>query len=99
MRNVPGSTGSDEGKSHMPEVIQRFIRAHPYENVPWRKAQEAGLLLAPLRKPHENALDEHWLRRHTYTDIEHPELARSFRYTTSKWLSATPAGNPAGARH
>ncbi len=86
-RNVPGSTGSDEGKSHMLEVIQRFIRAHTYENVPWRKAQDAGLLWAPLRKPHENALDEHWLRRHTYTDIEHPELGRSFRYTTSKWLS------------
>jgi crotonobetainyl-CoA:carnitine CoA-transferase CaiB-like acyl-CoA transferase len=86
-RNVPGSTGSDEGKSHMLEVIQRFIRAHTYEDVPWRKAQDAGLLWAPLRKPHENALDEHWLRRHTYTDIEHPELGRAFRYTTSKWLS------------
>ncbi len=75
-RNVPGSTGSDEGKSHMLEVIQRFIRAHTYENVPWQKAQDAGLLWAPLRKPHENALDEHWLRRHTFSDIEHPELGR-----------------------
>ena len=31
--------------------------------MPWREAQDAGLLWAPLRKPHENALDEHWLTR------------------------------------
>ena len=51
------------------------------------EAQEAGLLWAPLRKPHENALDEHWLARKTFAEIEHPELGRSFRYPTSKWLS------------
>ena len=86
-RNVPGSTAADEGKSHMLEVIQRFVRAHTYADMPWREAQEAGLLWAPLRKPHENALDEHWQRRHTFTEIEHPELGRSLCYTTSKWLS------------
>ena len=46
-----------------------------------------GLLWAPLRKPHENALDEHWLARKTFAEIEHPELGRSFLYPTSKWLS------------
>src|SRR5260370_41008417 len=54
----------------------------------WRGAQDAGFLWAPLRKPHENALDEHWLARKTFADIEHPELARSFRYPTSKWLAS-----------
>jgi crotonobetainyl-CoA:carnitine CoA-transferase CaiB-like acyl-CoA transferase len=44
------------------------------------------MLWAPLRKPHENALDPHWLARHSCTDVEHPELSRSFRYATSKWL-------------
>ena len=44
------------------------------------------MLWAPLRKPHENALDPHWMARHSVTDIPHPELGRSFRYATSKWL-------------
>jgi crotonobetainyl-CoA:carnitine CoA-transferase CaiB-like acyl-CoA transferase len=55
--------------------------------MPWREAQDAGLLWAPLRKPHENALDEHWLRRKSFADVPHPEHGRSFRYPTSKWLS------------
>src|SRR6201998_2675865 len=42
---------------------------------------------ARARKPHENALDEHWLARKTFAEIEHPELGRSFLYPTSKWLS------------
>jgi crotonobetainyl-CoA:carnitine CoA-transferase CaiB-like acyl-CoA transferase len=86
-RNVPGSAAADESKAHVLEIIQRFIRAHTYENLPWREAQEAGLLWAPLRKPHENATDEHWLARGSFADIEHPELGRSFRYPVSKWLS------------
>jgi crotonobetainyl-CoA:carnitine CoA-transferase CaiB-like acyl-CoA transferase len=86
-RNVPGSSGSNERQAHVLEVIQRFIRAYRYDDVPWREAQETGLLWAPLRKPHESALDEHWLQRHSFADVEHPELGRSFRYVTSKWLS------------
>ena len=45
------------------------------------------MLWAPLRKPHENAMDPHWLARRSCTDVEHPELGRSFRYATSKWLA------------
>lgn len=86
-RSVPGTSASDERGSHRLEVIQRFVRAHCYANVPWREAQDGGLLWAPLRKPHENALDEHWLQRRSFSEIEHPELGRSFRYPTSKWLS------------
>ncbi len=86
-RAIPGTTVDDENQCHTMEVIQRFVRAFTYDDVPWREAQEAGLLWAPLRKPHENALDEHWLKRGSYTDVEHPELGRSFRYPTSKWIS------------
>ena len=71
------------------EAVQRFVRSFTYDNIPWREAQEVGMLWAPLRKPHENALDPHWLARHSCADIEHPELGRSFRYATSKWLSTT----------
>jgi len=86
-RQVPGTAGSDETRAHMLDVVQRFVRAWTYRDMPWREAQDAGLLWAPLRKPHENALDEHWLTRKTCADVEHPELGRSFRYPTSKWLA------------
>ena len=45
------------------------------------------MLWAPLRKPHESALDPHWLERKSITEVEHPELGRSFSYATSKWLA------------
>lgn len=86
-RSIPGTVSMDERTAHKLEVIQRFVRAYTYAHLPWNEAQEAGLLWAPLRKPHENALDPHWLTRRSFADVEHPELGRSFRYPTSKWLS------------
>ncbi|MGE0225801.1 MAG: CaiB/BaiF CoA transferase family protein [Acetobacteraceae bacterium] len=86
-RAVPGSTASDEARAHMLDVVGRFIRAWTYNDMPWLEAQESGLLWAPLRKPHENAEDEHWLARKTFAEVHHPELGRSFRYPTSKWLA------------
>jgi len=86
-RQVPGTAASDAARAHMLDIVQRFVRAWTYADMPWREAQDAGLLWAPLRKPHENALDAHWLSRHTFADVEHPEHGRSFRYPTSKWLS------------
>jgi crotonobetainyl-CoA:carnitine CoA-transferase CaiB-like acyl-CoA transferase len=86
-RKIPGSAPGDEASAHRLEVIQRFVRSFCYKDLPWRQAQDDGLWWAPLRKPHENALDEHWHIRQTFTDVEHPELGRSFRYVTSKWLS------------
>ena len=86
-RAVPGSTASDEARAHMLDVVQRFVRAWTYADMPWREAQDAGLLWAPIRKPHENALDEHWLTRRSFADVYHPEHKRSFRYPTSKWLA------------
>jgi crotonobetainyl-CoA:carnitine CoA-transferase CaiB-like acyl-CoA transferase len=86
-RAVPGSTASDEARAHMLDVVQRFVRAWTYADMPWREAQDAGLLWAPLRKPHESALDEHWVTRRSFADVYHPEQKRSFRYPTSKWLA------------
>src|SRR2546426_4134160 len=86
-RVVPGTRPSTEKRDHGMEAVQRFLRAFTYENVPWREAQEAGMLWAPLRKPHENAMDPHWLARRSCTDVEHPELGRSFRYAISKWIA------------
>jgi crotonobetainyl-CoA:carnitine CoA-transferase CaiB-like acyl-CoA transferase len=86
-RVIPGSAVPTERMAHRLEVIQRFIGAFTYDRVPWREAQDAGLLWAPLRKPHENALDQHWLDRGTFADIEHPELGRRLRYPVAKWVS------------
>lgn len=97
-RSVPGSSVGDEAGAHTLEVVQRFVRATTYATTPWKEAQAAGLLWAPLRKPHENAQDEHWLKRGTVSDIVHPEAGRSFQYATGKWLSSETrwqAGRPA----
>jgi crotonobetainyl-CoA:carnitine CoA-transferase CaiB-like acyl-CoA transferase len=90
-RSIPGSAATSDRQAHVLDVVQRFIRSHRYDTMPWREAQEAGLLWAPLRKPHENASDPHWLARASFTDVEHPEFGRSFRYATSKWLSTATA--------
>ena len=86
-RFVPGTGPVTQKHDPAMEAVQRFVRAFTYENIPWREAQEAGMLWAPLRKPHENAVDPHWIARKSVTDVEHPELGRSFRYATSKWIS------------
>jgi crotonobetainyl-CoA:carnitine CoA-transferase CaiB-like acyl-CoA transferase len=87
-RFIPGSSLPDEDdRPH----IQRFVRRFIYDEVPWHEAQQAGLLWSPIRKPEENAVDEHWLERGTFADVEHPEIGRTLRYPTSKWLSTAPA--------
>lgn len=86
-RNVPGSGANDESKAHVLEIVQRFIRAHRYDTMPWREAQDVGLLWAPLRKPHENVLDTHWQARGCFAEVQHPEHGRSFHYPVSRWLS------------
>jgi crotonobetainyl-CoA:carnitine CoA-transferase CaiB-like acyl-CoA transferase len=96
-RFVPGTGPVKDKRDKGMEAMQRFVRNFTYDNVPWREAQELGMLWAPLRKPHENALDPHWLARESCTDVEHPELGESFRYATSKWIG-TATGWTAGRR-
>lgn len=83
-RVLPGMEG---GAASNMDVVEQTVRRYMYDNVPWHEAQEAGLMWVPVRKPHESADDEHWLQRGTYTQVEHPELGRSFRYPTSKWVT------------
>jgi crotonobetainyl-CoA:carnitine CoA-transferase CaiB-like acyl-CoA transferase len=86
-RFVPGTAPDKSKRDPAMEAVARFVRAFTYENIPWREAQQDGMLWAPLRKPHENAVDPHWIARGSLTDLEHPELGRSLRYPTSKWIS------------
>jgi crotonobetainyl-CoA:carnitine CoA-transferase CaiB-like acyl-CoA transferase len=89
-RQIPGSGVATESAAHTQEVVGRFVRKFSYASMPWRDAQEAGLICVPLRKPHENASDEHWQTRATFSDVDHPELGRAFTYVTSKWVSDVP---------
>jgi len=93
-RFVPGTAPDKSTRDPAMEAVARFVRAFTYENIPWREAQQAGMLWAPLRKPHENALDPHWIARGSLTDLEHPELGRSLRYATSKWISTATSWAP-----
>src|SRR5262245_41307920 len=85
-RFVPGTAPDRASRDQAMEAVTRFVRAFTYESIPWREAQQSGMLWAPLRKPHENALDPHWIKRGSVADLEHPELGKSFRYATSKWI-------------
>ncbi|MBV9660564.1 MAG: CoA transferase [Acidimicrobiales bacterium] len=87
-REIPGTTSSASANT---ELVQRFVRRFTLDELPWEEMQEAGILCAPIRKPPENALDDHWLKRGTFSDIEHPEHGRSFRYPTSKWIATGSA--------
>ncbi len=97
-RSIPGSGAAASDEAHRAAIVQTFVRAFSYDNLPWREAQEAGLLWSPLRKPHESAEDDHWLQRTSFRDIDHPALGRSLRYAVSKWLSTETSwqtGHPA----
>lgn len=88
-RAIPGSSPAGAEASARPlEMLQRLVRKFTYDTFDWRAAQEAGLLCVPLRRPEENAADEHWHVRGTYADVEHPEHGRAFSYVVSKWISS-----------
>jgi crotonobetainyl-CoA:carnitine CoA-transferase CaiB-like acyl-CoA transferase len=88
-RSIPGSgAGGSDLALHTQDVLQRFMRRFTYETLPWREMQDAGVICVPIRRPGENMEDEHWNRRHTFGQIEHPELGRSFTYVTGKWRSS-----------
>jgi crotonobetainyl-CoA:carnitine CoA-transferase CaiB-like acyl-CoA transferase len=87
-RPIPGSSPAGAEASARPlEMLQRLVRKFTYDTFDWRAAQEAGLLCVPLRRPEDNAKDEHWRVRGTYADVDHPEHGRAFSYVVSKWIS------------
>ena len=90
-RPIPGTTAAASGNV---EIIQRLVRRFTFEELPWQEMQEAGLLCAPVRKPHENVLDPHWQARGTFREVEHPELGCSFPYPVSKWIATESAWQP-----
>ncbi|QRP42862.1 CoA transferase [Amycolatopsis sp. FDAARGOS 1241] len=89
-RDIPGSNAVGERTTRVLELVERFVRKHSYETLPWLEMQDAGIVCSPIRLPHENALDPHWRARGTFAEVEHPELGRSFTYAVSKWVSTGP---------
>jgi crotonobetainyl-CoA:carnitine CoA-transferase CaiB-like acyl-CoA transferase len=88
---VPGSSAMSEQTARIAQLAHRFFAKYTYERLPWREAQEAGLLWSPLRRPHENLDDEHWQARSTFAEVEHPAVGRSLPYPVRKWISTTTA--------
>ncbi len=97
-RKVPGTgnMGSEDELRDI-ELVGRLTRKVTFDNLPWRDAQEAGLIWAPIRKPHENLTDDHWQARGTFGAVKHPELSRELDYPVSKWVS-TAGGWTSGRR-
>lgn len=89
-RAIPGSGAQTAEVYEAADLLQRFGQKLSYANVPWKQAQDEGQMWAPLRRPHENATDEHWLGRGTFADIAHPEHGRTVRYPVSRWMSTAP---------
>ena len=89
-RAIPGSSVASERDARVAECIQRLTRKFTYEELPWEAAQDAGIVCAPLRMPHENLADEHWAIRETFASVDHPDEGRSFSYAVRKWSSTAP---------
>jgi crotonobetainyl-CoA:carnitine CoA-transferase CaiB-like acyl-CoA transferase len=74
-----------EVRLHISAITAALISRTLYSLDIWRDAQAEGLPWAPIRKPEENAHDDHWAKRETFFEVEHPELNRSFTYVGAKW--------------
>ncbi|WP_375476336.1 CoA transferase [uncultured Jatrophihabitans sp.] len=89
-RAIPGSSAQSERGARVLELVERFVRKHSYDNLPWLDMQAAGIVCSPIRKPHENVLDPHWQARGTFAEVEHPETGGVYTYAVSKWISTGP---------
>jgi crotonobetainyl-CoA:carnitine CoA-transferase CaiB-like acyl-CoA transferase len=86
-RYIPGSSLQTDLSMLCHEALQRLFAKFTFADAPWREAQDAGILVAPLRLPEENVEDEHWLARGTFSPVDYPELDRSLTDVTGKWVS------------
>jgi crotonobetainyl-CoA:carnitine CoA-transferase CaiB-like acyl-CoA transferase len=86
-RYIPGSSAQTDLSMRCQEALQRLFAKFTFADAPWREAQEAGVLVAPLRRPEENVDDPHWRARQTFAEVGYPELGRKVPEVTSKWVS------------
>jgi crotonobetainyl-CoA:carnitine CoA-transferase CaiB-like acyl-CoA transferase len=86
-RYIPGSSQQTDLSMRCQESLERLFAKYTFANAPWHEAQDAGILVAPLRRPEENIGDDHWRSRRTFAEVEYPEHGASFTDVTGKWLS------------
>jgi len=70
---------------HSAAVQADCVAAFGMEEI-WRDAQSRGIPWSPIRLPEENLQDEQWRMRATFTEVEHPELGKSFTYIGTPML-------------
>ncbi|WGY00377.1 CoA transferase [Nocardioides sp. QY071] len=78
---------TDEARGHLATLVDRLVGRLMYDRDLWREAQELDMPWTPIRRPEENATDEHWLQRGAFFDVHHPELDRTFTYVGGKWVT------------
>ena len=78
---------TDEARDRLAYQVNLLLGQTLFDRDVWRDAQDLNLPWSPLRRPEENAKDEHWLQRGAFFDVYHPELDRSFLYTGAKWVT------------
>jgi crotonobetainyl-CoA:carnitine CoA-transferase CaiB-like acyl-CoA transferase len=78
---------SPESRNKIAQQSERLAGRMLFDADLWKIGQEHGLTWAPLRRPDENAVDEHWWARGALATVEHPELNEKFVYIGSKWFS------------
>jgi crotonobetainyl-CoA:carnitine CoA-transferase CaiB-like acyl-CoA transferase len=83
-----------DGRNRTPAIglklaaqVDRLIGSMQYDRDLWRQAQARGLAWAPIRKPEENLDEDHWARRETFVEVDHPEEGRRYPYVGAKWYA------------
>lgn len=75
-----------ETAARIAKCIKDFVATQNAEEI-FRTAQDAGVVWAPVRAPHDSLGDPHMEERENYIDVEHPELGRSITYPHAPWVS------------
>jgi len=81
-----GYTSDPAVEHHIVGVVGRFVQRFRFDHEIWREFQAVGLTWAPVRRPEENTLDEHWRARETFFEVHRPELDQIFTEVGAKWL-------------
>lgn len=78
---------TEEARTHLAAQVDLLVGRLMFDRDLWREAQELDMPWTPIRRPEENAVDDHWLQRGSFFDVHHPELDRSFTYVGAKWVT------------
>jgi crotonobetainyl-CoA:carnitine CoA-transferase CaiB-like acyl-CoA transferase len=84
----PGALSEPNNARHLQDVINRMVAGFKYDRDIWKAGQAQGLTWAPVRRPEENLEDAHWQARGIFSEVDYPELGRSFTHVTGRWWCA-----------